>query len=115
MVRTVDVEVAIRACPAGGLRGESPSAAKVQLMKIDVASSAESDLGSFQHPWEIAAVRGVTIRAFFRHGRVLEKARAALLRMATITEVIGCVGFEKLRGKGAVRIVAARAAHFALA
>lgn len=80
-----------------------------------VALPAQPELGTFQHSFVVAAMGTMTVRAIFRNGLMFEEEGTAFLFVARVAQFVRGVGHDEFIGKGAVRIMATRAIHLALA
>src|SRR5206468_3886436 len=99
--------------------GECLGAAPVRRAGMDpllvVALLTEPRLGEPQHLLVVGPVWIVAVRAAFLDGWVLPQEGAALLRMAGVAGIVDRVLLQERLRHGAVRVVAGRARHLALA
>src|SRR5712691_7076553 len=123
MVRPVDGGVAVRArAPEdelGRRAGERFVAPAVRGAGMDpllvVALLTQPRLGDLQHLLVVGPVRVVAVGAALQDGRVLPEEGPTLLRMAGVAGIVERVLLQQRGRHGAVRVVARRARHLALA
>lgn len=80
-----------------------------------MALPAQSDYRLFQQGGIGAAVGLMAIEAILQDGRVLEEERPPVLGVTIKAQFLVANSLYELRRRSAVRVVAARAAHFPLA
>src|SRR5712691_9492137 len=80
-----------------------------------VALLAQPRLGDLQHLLVVGPVWIMAVRAALQDGRVLPEEGPALLRMAAVACIVERVLLQERGRDGAVRVVARRARHLALA
>src|SRR5262249_3963231 len=105
MIGTVDLRVAVHTTPVESEDVESGHGLMAR-QKIYVTLLAQLMAARGQQFDVIGTVRRVAGEAVLLHRGVFPEQRASLLRVALITEAVGCVGLEHVAALAPVRIMA---------